>query len=132
VNDGDSATHVDLGWRRRVGGGAWVAALEAMWPRQLPLHSGVCRQQIQQLGDSLVGLVASAVPLGIGGRSSKLRRHRRPVTASTKMGGTAWQAFRSRLFPSPSLVSGTNGRKSSLTILVGADSVDTLGVSFPC
>jgi hypothetical protein len=54
-----------------------VAALEAMWPRQLPLHSGVCQQRILWSGDSLV---ASPVPFGVGGGSSQ-------------MGGTAWQAL---------------------------------------
>jgi hypothetical protein len=41
---GDDAARVDLGWQRHAGGGVRMAALEDMWPRQPPLHSGVCRQ----------------------------------------------------------------------------------------
>jgi hypothetical protein len=44
MNGGDGATCVDLGWQQHAGGGVWVAGLVAMWPRWLPLHSGVCRQ----------------------------------------------------------------------------------------
>jgi hypothetical protein len=48
------------------------------------------------------------------------------------MGGTPWQAFRSRLFPFPSLVLGTIGQKSSLAILASADIIDTLEALFTC
>jgi hypothetical protein len=129
----DNVVHVDL-WMAatcewwRAGGSLGGH----MWPQQLPLHSGVCRQRIQQLRDSLAGLVTSAIPLGVSSRRPKLRCHRRPTTTSSKIRGTNWQTFRSQLFPSPSLVSGSIGRKSSLAILAGADNVDTLKVLFPC